>query len=99
MVGLLLGVWLGACGADGDDAEAARSECLSIADAFARAWERCNRMPYDEAYDGWQGTLGCDDARQYDASAVASCIADIDALTCPAVNGNVTPASCKNIGD
>ena len=89
----LLGFVMG-CG--GDDAAAAESACLDIAEAYARAWERCGRDTYENAYDAWKDALICDTVEVHDGAKVNDCVDDLAAQSCAAVETNASPPSCTN---
>ena len=90
---------LSACGGGNEGApkEEAQDSCYLVVDAFARAWDRCGRRPYPEAYDLFMTAFPCDDVEGADADAVDACLSDVDAIDCAAVQSGATPDSCKRV--
>lgn len=80
------------CGGGGDDDGG--GACVSVAEAFARAWDRCDVESYDEARAIFIDSLDCE-ANPGAGDGLDECITAIDALTCSAIQSN--PSSCQSV--
>ena len=94
-VPIILGAFLmlNACG---DEAGDARSACDSVAEAWARAWDRCDRDSYDRALDLFTTQLGCGEVDELKGNP-DRCVNALDDLNCAQVDSGSNPGSCQEL--
>ena len=90
--GLVLSSALSATGCGSD----ATGDCEKLADAYARAWQRCMRGTYDSAKKIWDDALMCGKASSSNGGKVDACVSALDALDCTAVTNGTSPAACSD---
>jgi hypothetical protein len=97
LAGLFAG--LGCGGGDSAPAQAAQTAhaCSTIADGYARAWERCERLTYDEAKEIFADAFDCEDVQNADGAEVEACLEELDELSCDDVTRGTTPSSCQQV--
>ena|SRR5688572_32478760 len=91
--GVVFAAMLAAVGC-GDEGEEARAACGDIVDGFARRWDECNRLSYEQAHQLFSDAFACDDINNLDSDKADQCLAAIEQLACgPALQTN--PPVCN----